>query len=110
MKHLRNFVFSALFLTLAFSAFAQKPETGQLENKTAVQTSVSLQELKLNSKLMAREMPYRVILPAGYEANKAQRFPVLYLLHGLTGHYNNWTENTKLKEFAASYNLIIVTP
>ncbi len=110
MKHLRYFAFSILFFALSVSAFAQKPETKQTEIKTAVQTSVSSQDLKLNSKLMAREMPYRVILPKNYEANKAEKFAVLYLLHGLTGHFDNWADKTKLKDYATNYNYIIVMP
>jgi putative tributyrin esterase len=109
MKHLRVLALSLLFLAFSFPAFSQKAETKRLENKAAVQTALVAQDFKLNSKLMAREMPYRVILPASYEANKTQKFPVLYLLHGLTGHYNNWTDKTKLKEYAANYNYIIVT-
>ncbi len=61
---------------------------------------------------MARDMPYRVILPAGYSALKQRQpgYPVIYLLHGLTGHFNNWTDKTRLAEYAASHNFIIVTP
>jgi S-formylglutathione hydrolase FrmB len=110
MKHLKNFAFSILFFALFVSVSAQKPETRQIESKRAVQTSVSTREFKLSSKLMVREMPYRVILPKNYEANKAEKFPVLYLLHGLTGHFDNWTDKTKLKEYAANYRYIIVTP
>jgi S-formylglutathione hydrolase FrmB len=32
------------------------------------------------------------------------------LLHGLGGHFDNWTERTKLAQYAAAYNIIIVTP
>src|SRR5215213_4231500 len=110
MKHLRNIAFSVLFLALSVSVFGQKQEIKQVVTKTAVQTSDSLQDLKLSSKLMAREMPYRVILPKNYAVNKTERFPVLYLLHGLTGHFDNWTDKSKLKEYAANYNYIIVTP
>ena len=67
-------------------------------------------EERLTSKLMAREMPYRVILPYGYSTNSIDRFPVIYLLHGLTGHFNNWTEKTKLASYAFRHNFIIVTP
>jgi len=67
---------------------------------------------KFASKLMARDMPYRVIVPVGYEekTNLGLRYPVVYLLHGLTGHYTNWVEKTKLIEYAANHKLIIVTP
>lgn len=57
-------------------------------------------------------MPYKVILPADYDAptSKTKRYSVVYLLHGLTGHYDNWAAKTKLTEYAAKYNYIIVTP
>lgn len=110
MKQLRHFTFAILFFALSVTAFAQAPATKAVENKTAIQTALAAQDFKLSSKLMAREMPYRVILPKNYEARKNERFPVLYLLHGLTGHFDNWADRTKLKEYAANYDYIIVTP
>jgi putative tributyrin esterase len=66
----------------------------------------------LASKLMGRDMPYRVVLPAGYhdQKNSSTRYPVIYLLHGLTGHFNNWTDKTKIADYSATINAIIVTP
>ena len=69
-----------------------------------------VQNLKLNSKLMARELPYRVILPDDYSSTETKRYPVVYLLHGLTGHFDNWTDRTKLAEYSKSFGYIIVTP
>ncbi len=69
-----------------------------------------VRQAKLDSKLMARQMPYNLILPKDYDANKTKRYSVIYLLHGLTGHYDNWTSKTKLAEYAAKYDYIIVTP
>lgn len=63
----------------------------------------------LASRLMDRKMPYRVVLNSSYD-RKDRRFPVVYLLHGLSGHFDNWTERTKIEEYAASHDLIIVTP
>jgi S-formylglutathione hydrolase FrmB len=100
-----------MFFALSVGAFAQKPETKQSEIKTAVKIWLAgQQDFKLNSKLMAREMPYRVLLPRNYEVSKTEKFAVLYLLHGLTGHFDNWADKTKLKDFAANYNYIIVMP
>jgi putative tributyrin esterase len=67
---------------------------------------------KLVSKLMGREMSYRVIVPTGYSINTNEtfRYPVIYLLHGLTGNFANWTDRTKLAEYVAGKNVIIVTP
>jgi putative tributyrin esterase len=66
----------------------------------------------LASKLMGRDIPYRVILPTGYDAKErnGQRYPVVYLLHGLSGHFENWTTRTRLVDYAASFEMIIVTP
>lgn len=69
-----------------------------------------IRTLKLNSKLMGREMPYRVIVPRDYEFMKSSSFPVIYLLHGLTGHYDNWTDKTRVGDYLRGYNVIIVTP
>ena len=69
------------------------------------------EDFKLDSKLMAREMPYRVILPVNYRTSNEKTFyPVLYLLHGLTGHFDNWANKTKLADYAEKYNYIIVMP
>ncbi len=69
------------------------------------------EDFKLDSKLMAREMPYRVILPVNYKTSNEKTFyPVIYLLHGLTGHFDNWADKTKLTDYAEKYNYIIVMP
>ena len=57
---------------------------------------------------LSRDMRYRVLLPAVYEASG--RFPVLYLLHGLYGDYLNWDTRTRLEEYAKATHLIIVMP
>jgi putative tributyrin esterase len=92
-------LFSLIFLLSASLAIG-----AQTAPKTA-----AVQTVQLSSKLMARDVAYRVVLPTDYAASK-NRYPVIYLLHGLTGHYDNWTDKTKLAEFAADYKFIIVTP
>jgi len=84
----------------------------QAQTATATPVSRDLQNQKLDSKLMGREMPYRIILPTGYREmnNVGARYTVVYLLHGLTGSYANWTDKTKLTEYATRHNFIIVTP
>ena len=92
-----------VFVTFAQVCFAQTAP-----QKVALPPNVK--ERRLPSKLMGREMPYRVILPVKYERNKDARYPVIYLLHGLTGHYNNWTELSKLVDHATAFDAIVVTP
>ena len=74
------------------------------------QTEPSVLDGKLSSKLMDRSMPYRVIVPKNYSDRADRRFPVLYLLHGLYGHFDNWSDKTKLIDYAKDYDLIIVMP
>jgi S-formylglutathione hydrolase FrmB len=64
---------------------------------------------ELASALMRRNMPYNIILPAD-RAEEYLHFPVLYLLHGLFGSFDNWTTLTGLVNYAAARRLIIVTP
>jgi putative tributyrin esterase len=63
----------------------------------------------LQSSLMRREFPFRVILPANYEASK-DVYPVLYLLHGLFGSCDNWLELTAIKSYLADKEFIVVLP
>lgn len=48
----------------------------------------------------------RVILPEN--SDKAQRYPILYLLHGYTGDHTNWTSRTRLLRYLDSLDLDIV--
>jgi S-formylglutathione hydrolase FrmB len=63
----------------------------------------------LHSRLIQRALPFRVILPAGYELS-GKRFPVLYLLHGLFGNCDNWLELTDILSYVESHDLIVVAP
>lgn len=70
---------------------------------------VHQQTVQFKSDLIGKVLPYNALLPPGYfKTNK--RYPVLYLLHGLFGHYDDWITRTNLAEYAASYDMIIVTP
>jgi putative tributyrin esterase len=91
-----------LLLILLFSVAAY----GQSAASTSVET------VQFRSKLIGATLPYSVVLPSTYKiaGHGALRYPVLYLLHGLAGHYDNWLAKTKLKEYAAEYQMIIVTP
>jgi putative tributyrin esterase len=92
-----------LFLVLFGSGAAQSP-TAHAKLPTNVR------QANLESKLLGRSMPYRVILPVGYAKTAAKRYPVIYLLHGLFGGHENWTTLTKLPLYAQNYAAIIVTP
>src|SRR5688572_19279520 len=98
----------ALVLQFSIQAQNSKPPA----EKTVSRVASRVQSYQLNSKLMAREMPYRVILPNGYDAKEkaSVRYPVVYLLHGLSGHFDNWTDKTKLAAYAGQFDFVVVTP
>lgn len=70
---------------------------------------VHQQTVQFKSELIGKVLPYNALLPSGYFKSN-RRYPVLYLLHGLFGHHDDWTTRTNLAEYAAKYDLIIVTP
>ncbi len=52
---------------------------------------------------------FNLILPRDYAAS-GRRFPVLYLLHGFSGHYSDWCEKTRIVAYAKPYEEIVVMP
>lgn len=95
--------FVAHLSLFAFILFAGFVSSGQ-----SAETS-SLTKHELDSRLMARKMPYEVLTPTSYGSGD-RTYPVLYLLHGLTGKYSNWAQRSKLKSHARAYEFIIVMP
>jgi len=50
-----------------------------------------LHELTLSTPALPAPTHVRVLLPDGYDASGATRYPVLYLLHGGNGSFADWT-------------------
>lgn len=69
-----------------------------------------VETVRFQSKVINTTLPYNVILPTDYDSSKNTRYPVLYLLHGLMGHYNDWVARTNIADYAAGYRIIIVMP
>jgi S-formylglutathione hydrolase FrmB len=70
---------------------------------------VNVETIQFKSELIGQVLPYNALLPVGY-AESNNRYPVLYLLHGLFGRYDDWVTRTNLAEYAAHYDVIIITP
>jgi putative tributyrin esterase len=69
-----------------------------------------VQTIPFQSRLLTAPVPYNIILPADYYSSRTSRYPVLYLLHGLTGHYFDWLTHTNVADYAVRYRMIIVMP
>lgn len=88
--------------TSTSAAVATASPASQLENNKRVQ------DVKFFSKALQREMQYRVVLPKDYFTNES-RYPVLYLLYGLTGHYRSFEAHSNLTRYLERYQLIAVS-
>jgi len=69
-----------------------------------------VQTVKFKSQTLSAELPYNIVLPSDYSTSAATRYPVLFLLHGLTGHYNDWLSRTNVADYSSQYRIIVVMP
>lgn len=118
-KHSRTslaIVFAAVVLSTAIACgsaliIVSPPLTpGVLTSQTPANPRV--QTIQFESKLVGKTLPYNVLLPVNYNQpeSRSKRYPVIYLLHGLTGHYTNWLDKTRLVDYTAAYEVIVVMP
>jgi putative tributyrin esterase len=63
----------------------------------------------VTSAALGRTMKYRVLLPGDY-GESTERYRALYLLHGLTGDYLDWSTRIDLARIARAFPLVIVMP
>lgn len=89
------------------AAAVSSPESGQANTRTS---AAGFETVQFQSTLIGKTLPYNVILPRDYQTSPRTRYPVLYLLHGFSGHYSDWATRTNLADYAAEYRLIVVTP
>lgn len=100
---------AALVLVLVASAIAQQESTVQAPAGRVVAAESRLQDRVFQSESLGRQMKYRILLPKGYFESD-RYYPVLYLLHGWHGDYQNWSALTNLTEYAENLPIIIVMP
>jgi S-formylglutathione hydrolase FrmB len=73
------------------------------------QTGPRVETVPFKSAMTGMSLPYSVVLPAEYAGSPSTRYPVLFILHGLSDHHSMWLARTNLAEHAAPYRLILVT-
>ncbi len=71
--------------------------------------AASLDTVVIKSKSMQKKPRAVVVLPDAYQ-NPKSVFPVLYLLHGWSGAYDDWAKKTDLIPLSDRYSIIIVCP
>ena len=71
---------------------------------------VELEKLSFPSRILGRDVNYSVIVPEG---KPGQRFPVMYLLHGIGGDCTSWLEYTDvagMMERGEMEEMVVVMP
>jgi len=71
--------------------------------------AASLDTVVIKSKAMGSKPKAVVVVPDSYNQVKDQ-FPVLYLLHGWSGSFQDWPDHMDLRPFSDRYQMIIVCP
>jgi S-formylglutathione hydrolase FrmB len=91
-------------LTCLFYSVDSALATGRVECNSA------------RSKVLARDVPYCVILPPSFDDDKTRRFPVLYFFHGLGDneqffvHSGAWNLVEDMREKGELKDFLIATP
>lgn len=93
----------ALFVLLAPAAARAQANAGP-----ATAPALAVKTIEFEAKSVGRKMKYNIVLPENYEATQ-DRYPVLYLLHGLTSNYTAWAR-MNVPRYARAYGLIVVMP
>ena len=70
-------------------------------------TAAEVKTVAFESPSVGRTLKYNVVLPKSYESSPDRRYPVLYLLHGLTSNYTDWAR-MGAGTTAEPYDLIVV--
>ena len=89
---MKRFLFYIIFFLTVFGASAVKVDT-----------------ITVATKYLATPMKLIVYTPDS--ASKGGRFPTVYMLHGFSGDYTNWSsKEPRLAELADSYGMVLVFP
>ena len=67
-------------------------------------------DIRVLSQDVGRPLHVRILLPASYPRHLRQRYPVLYLFHGTSGHASDWDAMGEAERTTAPYDVITVMP
>ena len=73
-----------------------------------VVTAATTDTLHIFSKSMQKEINALIVIPEGVSAEN--RMPAVYLLHGYSGCYLDWSEHTDLKTLSEQFGVFIICP
>ncbi len=68
------------------------------------------QTLVIHSNKLPRADTILIVTPKNYSQENAKKFPLVFMLHGWSGNYKQWSEIIDLQEQADKYGFILVCP
>jgi len=71
--------------------------------------AAQLDTLSIPSQAMQRDLSAVVVVPERY-FEQSEPYPVVYLLHGWSGSYRDWSQHLDLRPLADRYQFIILCP
>ena len=87
---MKRFLFASLLLLAGLSACVRSIPEGEIR------------ECTVHSEILGEAVPGNVYLPAGFDGARAEVYPIVYLLHGLSDTYISWDVLGHVKEVADS--------
>lgn len=63
----------------------------------------------LYSKLLKKDVTYNIALPATYGSD-TRKYPVIYLLHGAWGSFDDWNKRTAVAAYTLATDFIVIMP
>ena len=105
-------MFAAMTLMATTACAHPQPQNKGIEMTAPEEDASKADTIEVMSQAMGRIIKNVVVLPSVYYGKHLsnERYPVLYLLHGATGCYSDWSRKTDLHRLADKYNVIIVCP
>lgn len=116
---MRKIIFFFYFAMFSVLAFAQEKKINQLKEGEYISFSTKSRMVTdtIYSNILGDKRAYTILLPRNYELNQEKKYPVLYLLHGLTDTNEAWDKKGRLKtvmdrlvESGETCEMIVVTP
>ena len=67
-------------------------------------------QCSFHSEILKKSVSMNVIIPQQFPAVPGRKFPVVYLLHGLSDDHSMWCRRTSIERYAAEYNFAVIMP
>ncbi len=67
-----------------------------------------MKKFEIHSKYLNRKTPYIVQKPDSYQSSK--KYPLVFMFHGYSECYEQWSQTTNLKKLANDYQMILICP